>query len=50
MAGGSAEEVSPVMFVSDIRVGRLLNSTSTADCPSLFTDSPEVTLIIPLND
>ena len=47
---GSAGVVSPATTTGDIREERRLGSTSTADCPSSFIDSPETMLISPLND
>ena len=47
---GSVGAVWPVTTTGDIREERRLGSTSTADCPSSFIDSPETTLVSPLND
>ena len=47
---GSAGAVSPATTTGDIKEERHFGSTSTADCPSLFIDSPETMLVNPLND
>ena len=47
---GSVGVVLPATTTGDIMEERRLGSTSTAGCPSLFIDSPETTLISPLND
>ena len=47
---GSVGAVWPAATTGDIREERRLGSTSTAGCPSSFIDSPETTLVSPLND
>ena len=47
---GSVGVVWPATATGDIKEVQRLGSTSTAGCPSLFIDSPETTLVIPLND
>ena len=47
---GSVGAVSLATTTGDIKEVRRLGSTSTADCPSSFIDSPETMLVSPLND